>query len=98
RQQFWQRVREANDLFLDSPGPGWSSDRGRIYILFGPPSEIQDDIDVATEAGPTAGHGLIRWLYNSLGTQLGLDPTVVVPFVRNMSGEYRISYDPRLSQ
>src|SRR5215510_2189231 len=33
RQQFWQRVREANDLFLDSPGPGWSSDRGRIYIL-----------------------------------------------------------------
>jgi GWxTD domain-containing protein len=98
RQQFWQRVREANDLFLDSPGPGWSSDRGRIYILFGPPSEIQDDIDVATEAGPTAGHGLIRWLYNSLGTQLGLDPTVVVPFVRNMSGEYKISYDPRLSQ
>jgi GWxTD domain-containing protein len=98
RQQFWQRVREANDLFLDSPGPGWSSDRGRIYILFGPPTEIQEDIDVATEAGPTAGHGLIRWIYDRIGTRIGLDPTVVVPFIRNMSGEYKLSYDPKLSQ
>lgn len=97
RQQFWQRVRETNDLFLDTPGPGWSSDRGRIYILLGPPTEIQDDIDVATEAGPTAGHGLIRWIYEGRGPRTGQEPVVVVPFVRNMSGEYKISYDPKLS-
>jgi GWxTD domain-containing protein len=97
RQQFWQRVREANEQFLDTPGPGWTSDRGRIYILLGPPSEIQEDIDVETQAGPTSGHGLIRWIYDSRGARTGQDPVVVVPFVRNMSGEYKISFDPKLS-
>ena len=33
RQSFWDRVREANEKFLDSAGPGWQTDRGKIYIL-----------------------------------------------------------------
>ena len=35
---YFQRIDEANHLFRESgKGNGWTSDRGRIYILLGPP-------------------------------------------------------------
>ena len=36
---YFQRIDEANHLFTDGGEPGWLQDRGRIYILLGPPSE-----------------------------------------------------------
>ena len=38
KEEYFRRIDEANQLF---PGgrPGWLQDRGRIYILFGPPTE-----------------------------------------------------------
>ncbi|MHC5024967.1 MAG: GWxTD domain-containing protein, partial [Planctomycetota bacterium] len=52
RQIFWERVREANDLFLDSHKPGVMTDRGKIYVLYGPPSKIEDmpNLDTHTNA------------------------------------------------
>jgi GWxTD domain-containing protein len=98
RQLLWERVQEANRLFIDSTRPGWRTDRGRIYILYGPPSQIEQDIHADTEGLPTAGRGLIRWIYEGRpGERRDLDPVVIVPFVRDMTGEYRISYDPKLS-
>jgi GWxTD domain-containing protein len=38
KEEYFQRIDEANQLFHGSR-PGWLQDRGRIYILFGPPSE-----------------------------------------------------------
>ena len=38
KDSYFARIDEANQLFK-GPGPGWLSDRGRIYILLGPPSE-----------------------------------------------------------
>ncbi len=37
--QYYQRIEEANFLFNEGRGsePGWLQDRGRIYILLGPP-------------------------------------------------------------
>lgn len=98
RQLFWDRVRDANAKFTDTPGPGWKTDRGKIYILHGPPTEIREDIDAKTENDPSAGRGLIRWTYEGRPEgRLDLDPVVVVPFYRTSSGEYRLSYDPRLT-
>jgi GWxTD domain-containing protein len=37
--QYFQRIDEANHLFSEGQEPGWLQDRGRIYILLGPPSE-----------------------------------------------------------
>ena len=37
--QYFERIDEANHLFTDGGEPGWLQDRGRIYILLGPPSE-----------------------------------------------------------
>jgi len=97
RQLFRERVKEANDKFLDSAAPGWKTDRGKIYILHGPPEEVREDPNMRTESGDTAGSGLIRWTYGRPAGQPGLDPFVYVAFVRNTSGEYKLSYDPVLA-
>ena len=38
--EYYRRVRYADENF-DGWKKGWESDRGMIYILFGPPDEIQ---------------------------------------------------------
>jgi GWxTD domain-containing protein len=97
RQLFWNRVQEANDKFLDRAGPGWQTDRGKIYILYGPPDEVKEDPNANSGTGPSDGAGLIRWVYLKPGGRRDVDPVVYVPFVRDLSGEYRLSYDPKLS-
>jgi len=98
RQVFWQRVQDANEMFLDSPRPGWMTDRGKIYILYGPPSDIQDMPNLTPESTPTSSAGVIRWIYEGRpGGRQDLDPVTVVPFVRDIGGEYRLSHDPKLA-
>jgi GWxTD domain-containing protein len=38
KEEYFRRIDDANKLFRGHR-PGWLQDRGRIYILFGPPSE-----------------------------------------------------------
>jgi GWxTD domain-containing protein len=37
--EFDERMKETNELFISEGLPGWLTDRGRIFILFGPPLE-----------------------------------------------------------
>jgi GWxTD domain-containing protein len=97
RQLFWNRVREANEKFLDSAGPGWQTDRGKIYILYGPPDEVKEDPNANAGSDIADTTGLIRWVYLKPGGRRDVDPVVYVPFVRSVSGEYHLSYDPKLS-
>lgn len=41
RTMYYQRIEEANMIFRDGLGEGWLQDRGRIYILLGPPDTRQ---------------------------------------------------------
>lgn len=41
RDMYYKRIEEANSLFRDGLGEGWLQDRGRIYILLGPPDSRQ---------------------------------------------------------
>ncbi len=41
KEAYYARIEEANRLFKGGGRPGWLQDRGRIYILFGPPNERQ---------------------------------------------------------
>ncbi len=94
RKLFWERVATARERFLDSSRPGWMTDRGKIFILYGPPTDIQEELHLQVEEGT----GVIRWIYEGRPAgRMDLDPTVIVPFVRDGSGEYRVSYDPKLS-
>ncbi|HEX6851473.1 MAG TPA: GWxTD domain-containing protein [Candidatus Polarisedimenticolaceae bacterium] len=99
RQMFWQRVTEANEKFLDSAGPGWKTDRGKIYILYGPPERTQEDTNANVQGiEPTATRGLLRWIYESRpGGRNDLPNIVVVPFVKTTTGEFKLSADPRLA-
>jgi len=38
---YFKRMNEANLKFKESFKDGWKTDRGRIYVLYGPPSDIQ---------------------------------------------------------
>lgn len=98
RQIFWQRVQEANSEFMDSSTLGWRTDRGKIHILYGPPTEIQEDIHLVTYGVSDGGHGVIRWIYEGRPSErVDMDAITVVPFVRDGTGEYRLSYDPNLA-
>jgi GWxTD domain-containing protein len=56
REEYFRRIDDANRLFHGHP-PGWLQDRGRIYILFGPPSER---LTYPTERAPRE-----VWLYGN---------------------------------
>jgi len=43
--EYLDRIDRATDLFHGEGRPGWQTDRGRIYILFGPPTDrIKDSM------------------------------------------------------
>lgn len=37
KMEYYARLDQADDLFISEGKPGWMTDRGRIWILFGPP-------------------------------------------------------------
>lgn len=39
KMEFDERMEQADELFISEGIPGWLTDRGRIFILFGPPIE-----------------------------------------------------------
>ena len=39
KQEYYRRIAYANEHYASSV-PGWKTDRGRVYILYGPPDEI----------------------------------------------------------
>ena len=97
RQLFWDRVRQANELFLDSSYQGWHTDRGKIHILYGPPTDVEEDLDYHTDSATSTG-GLIRWIYDGRAEgRTDVNPVTIIPFERGIGGEYRITYDPKLS-
>ena len=49
QQEYYRRVDYANQQFWTPQQEGWESDRGRIFILYGPPSSI--DRNFTTDTG-----------------------------------------------
>src|SRR5258708_26467482 len=42
KEEHYRRIAYANQLYRTAAGkPGWQTDRGRIYIIYGPPDEIE---------------------------------------------------------
>jgi GWxTD domain-containing protein len=41
RREHYRRIAYSNEHFTAAGMPGWKSDRGRIYILYGPPNSIE---------------------------------------------------------
>lgn len=51
QRQYYLRIALANKFFGDSGIAGWRTERGRIFILLGPPHEIQRDFNTTDSSG-----------------------------------------------
>jgi len=97
-EEHYRRIQYANNHFADSR-PGWRTDRGRIYIMFGPPDERDEHPSGGTyERPPAEGGGITTtfpfedWRYRFIE---GIGNDVVMEFVdQTGSGEYRMTRDP----
>ena len=100
KEEHYRRIAYANDRYA-SGIPGWKSDRGRIYITFGPPDEIDSHPSGGSYTRPedegggqTSTFPFEIWRYRYI-EGAGLGTNVEIEFVdKTMTGEYRITMDP----
>lgn len=98
REEIYRRIAYANERFA-SGIPGWKSDRGMIYIKYGPPDEIDDhpsggsyERPIEEGGGETSTYPFVDWTFRYIE---GIGNNVKVEFVdKTMSGEYRMTMDP----
>ncbi len=63
QEEFYRRIDYANERFLEGR-PGWKTDRGRIYIYFGEPDQIQTQPMLSGMDSQLAGYrGYILWQF-----------------------------------
>ena len=64
REEHYSRLAYANDHYGRGSGkPGWMTDRGRTYIVLGPPDNYVER-QIGRDTGSYAN--VIEWLYESL--------------------------------
>jgi GWxTD domain-containing protein len=98
KEEHYRRIAWANDRFA-SGIPGWKTDRGMIYIKFGPPDENDShtsggpgERDISEGGGSTTFFPYEKWRYRYLEC-CGTD--VEIEFVDpSMTNEYHITMDP----
>lgn len=98
KEEHYRRIAYANEHFA-SGIPGWKTDRGRIYIIWGKPDEIDAhptggtyDRPMEEGGGSTTTYPWETWRYRYLE---GVGENVILEFVDpSGSGEYHLTMDP----
>ena len=98
REEHYRRIQYANEHYAAGI-PGWRTDRGRIYIVWGPPDETEShpsggqyQRDQSEGGGSTSTYPFERWRYRYLE---GIGNEVIIEFVDScMCGDYHMSTDP----
>ncbi|MGB2887400.1 MAG: GWxTD domain-containing protein [Candidatus Acidiferrales bacterium] len=98
KEEHYRRIAYSNERFA-SGIPGWKTDRGRIYIIWGAPDEIESHPSGGTYerppeegGGETSTYPFEKWRYRYLE---GLGNDVNLEFVDpSGSGEYHLTMDP----
>lgn len=98
KEEYYERIAYANEHFA-SGVPGWKTDRGRIWIMYGKPHERETHpMGGAYErpsyegGGSTTTYPFEIWFYRHLpGVGSGIEIEFVDP---TGSGEYRIARNP----
>ncbi len=98
KEEHYRRIAYTNERYA-SGIPGWKTDRGRIYITFGPPDEIESHPSGGTYerpfeegGGTTSTFPFEKWRYRWI-QDIGSD--IMIEFVDpTMTGEYRMTMDP----
>jgi GWxTD domain-containing protein len=97
KEEHYARIAYANDHFAAGI-PGWKTDRGRIYIMYGKPDEIEShpsggayDRPMEEGGGSTSTYPFEDWRYRYL-EDIGQE--VIIEFVDTcMCGDYHMTMD-----
>ncbi|MBZ5645941.1 MAG: GWxTD domain-containing protein [Acidobacteriia bacterium] len=97
KEEHYRRITYANEHFA-SGIPGWKSDRGRMYIMYGPADNIETHPSggfyqrpMEEGGGSTSTFPFEVWTYRYLE---GIGQNIEIEFVDpSMSGEYQMTLD-----
>ena len=98
KEEHYRRIAYANEHYA-SGIPGWKTDRGHMYIVWGPPDEIEShptggtyDRPMAEGGGSTSTYPWETWRWRYIE---GMGENVIMEFVDpSGSGEYHLTMDP----
>jgi GWxTD domain-containing protein len=97
KEEHYRRIAYANEHFAAGI-PGWKSDRGRMYIMYGPADEVESHPSGGTYdrpqeegGGTTSTYPFEDWRYRYLE---GIGQEVIIEFVDTcMCGDYHMTMD-----
>jgi GWxTD domain-containing protein len=97
KEEHYQRMAYANEHFAAGI-PGWKTDRGRMYIMYGKPDEIEShpsggtyERPIEEGGGSTSTFPFEDWRYRYLE---GVGQEVIIEFVDTcMCGDYHMTMD-----
>jgi GWxTD domain-containing protein len=97
KEEHYRRIAYANEHYAAGI-PGWKTDRGRIYIVFGPADEIEShpsggayERPMEEGGGETSTFPFEQWRYRYLE---GIGNEVIIEFVDTcMCGDYHMTLD-----
>jgi len=98
KEEHYRRIAYANEHYA-SGIPGWRTDRGRIYIQYGPPDENESHPSGGTYVRPmdegggeTQTYPFEQWRYRYIE---GVGQNIIIEFVDPcLCGEYHMTMDP----
>ena len=98
KEEHYRRIAYANEHYA-SGIPGWKTDRGRMYIMWGPPDEVDShptggtyDRPMEEGGGSTSTYPWETWRWRYLE---GIGENIILEFVDpSGSGEYHMTMDP----
>jgi GWxTD domain-containing protein len=98
KEEHYRRIAYANEHYA-SGIPGWKTDRGRIYITYGPADEIEShpsggtyERPIEEGGGTTSTYPFEQWRYRYIE---GVGSDIIIEFVDpTMTGEYHMTMDP----
>jgi GWxTD domain-containing protein len=97
KDEHYRRIAYANEHFAAGI-PGWKTDRGRIYIMYGPADEVEShpsggsyERPMEEGGGETSTFPFEQWRYRYLE---GVGQEVIIEFVDTcMCGDYHMTLD-----
>src|ERR1700680_4291185 len=98
KEEHYRRIAYTNEHYA-SGIPGWKTDRGRMYIMWGPADEVEShptggtyDRPMEEGGGSTSTYPFETWRYRYME---GIGENVIWEFVDpSGSGEYHLTMDP----
>ena len=97
REAYYERVAYVNEHFA-SGTPGYKTDRGRIYLKYGKPDDVEShpaggSYERASYegGGSTSTYPFERWFYRNIPGRAGAEIEFVDP---TGTGEYRLARNP----